>query len=221
MSVISCSEFRRSYAEDADDFLVTHLIHSHVLIWMAYERIMHEDLRGSEETDITGLLSNAVEAVLIDPRSPPWREMYQIHEEAPYNDRKRRGKRRLKLDIQIASLLGKRLRFTFEAKILGRGRGVGAYLGKKGLGCFTSGMYPSPLGHAGMLGYIQEGEISRWAERIRGELKKKGAKHLWISSDGWKDVSFSTDYPCSFKTRHSRIKDNNILNIFHTLMLFC
>ncbi len=150
------------------------------LIARGYHCLTLESLGEKEETDITGLLVNAIERYLDDPRSPKWTERYAIQEERPIHAPTKEGKRRSRVDIEIeCSRRRPRPRFQFEAKRLRvtDSKSLASYLGQNGLGCFLSGRYAASSEQAGMLGYIQSGAASDWASRIHEKLKLEAERY--------------------------------------------
>src|SRR5579885_85887 len=117
--------------------------HAHQLIAWGYEDAYPELVQCWEETDITGCISEAIDARLEAPRRPPWCDHYDIREESPVPSKTLRGKRRKRTDITIVCTKGKRAKFIFEAKPLRPHSSYreALYVGPDGLQRFLRGEY--------------------------------------------------------------------------------
>jgi hypothetical protein len=114
----------------------------HQLLKLGYDRLNVVQFQASEEPDISGELVHAMQQVCDDPKSEDWVSFFDPHDDPAVYDAVRKGKKRRRVDIRIDSLEDRpRQRFSFEAKRLGKNNSVGAYLGRKGLGCFLRGDY--------------------------------------------------------------------------------
>ena len=132
----------------------------------------HAAYAKSQEPVITGDLVNAIDSVLSE-RIEPWMSMFSVHDDPPINDGKRKGRGRRRVDLRLDS--GEfipRARFQFECKRLGRRHTAKIYLGLEGLGCFLRGDYAKEDDQAGMIGYVQSGNLGDWGMRIEKELMK-------------------------------------------------
>ena len=148
-------------------------VHAITLIVLGYRRLSIASLSTAEEDDITGELVRNIRLVATDPKSPVWVDRYEVREQVPQNVAGVRGKRRPRMDIEVERhYRGPRPCIGFEAKRLGRGKRLNAYLGTDGLGAFLSGHYPTTHGEAGMLGYVQENSVEHWSGNLARELAR-------------------------------------------------
>lgn len=109
--------------------------------------------------------------------------MFSVHDDPPISDGKRKGKRRQRVDLRLDSgEFSPRARFQFECKRLGKRHTVKIYLGAKGLGCFLRGDYAKDDDRAGMIGYVQSGDIGDWGTRIEKELMKTPDVYAMVSA---------------------------------------
>jgi hypothetical protein len=148
----------------------------HRLVAQGFLGLPREDLSEKDEPTITGFLVEAIRNVLDDHESPRWVERYAVQEERPVEGAAAaEGARRPRVDIEFESNRSRpRPRFQLEAKRLrtSDSKSVANYLGENGLGCFLEGRYASDHDQAGLLGYVQAGELSMWAQRIQTRLAK-------------------------------------------------
>ena len=103
----------------------------HTLVAMGYDRSKAEFRCDAEEPTITGFLAQAIREITEDPEAQDWIARYEVHDEPPQNTEGRTGKRRRRVDMELALIsgqTGKRPRFQFEAKRLYRGDSVTEYL---------------------------------------------------------------------------------------------
>jgi hypothetical protein len=119
-------------------------------------------------------------------------------------------------------MAGRHPRFQFEAKRLhGKGNpAVTAYLGDEGLGCFLSGTYAQEWDEAGMLGYVQAGDPSKWASRIENRVRdNRGVLH--VTTDGnWVLHQIIPELHTTYRTFHNRPTLQRSITIYHTLLDF-
>lgn len=155
--------------------------HAHWMIAEGYERLEIATFERAQEPAITGELVQAMRGFLESGESAPsWVTLYSLHDDPPIEAGGRRGRSRLRVDIEFERIAaGRRPRLRFEAKRLcsDTRHTVAGYLGKDGLGCFLTGRYPTTHGEAGMLGYVQSGGESAWAEKIAVRLSEAKAEH--------------------------------------------
>ncbi len=201
-------DYRRSLIERA-----------HQLIQMGYDRLNPADSRMAAEEDITGVLVAAIREVFDDPTSAEWVEIFDVHEERPVRDVRRKGKHRSRLDIKIVSSEQRpRQALSFEAKRLGRRHSVTAYLGAEGLGCFLSGKYARDEEDAGMLGYVQSDGRSDWAARIGQKLAKEFQRYAVL--DSWYRYQMVEGPDHCYRSRHLRRSLKRPVDVYHTLLTF-
>ena len=189
---------------------------------LGYGRLVTSALCKAEEEDITDALAEAMNAVLASPETPAWRTFYAVHEEPRVWNKRRRGKRRLRLDIQVEYTGETRPRFSFEAKRLlaADAKSISNYFGREGLHCFILGLYASESNEAGMLAYIQSHDLNHWTSQIHAGLKKRAKKCEWIADQGWTSVRMVEGFDSIFKSVHTRSELKNNIDVYHTLLVF-
>jgi len=222
MSVLASAQETPGQSDNAADYHQRLLTHAHTILYLGYGRVKSSTLSKSEEEDITGVLAEEMNAVLASPDTPPWRTFYAVHEEPRVWNKRRRGKRRHRLDIQVEYTGGTRPRFSFEAKRLRAtdAKSISKYFGTEGLGCFILGLYASESDEAGMLAYVQSHDVRHWSSAIYTGLKRRIKKCGWISSEGWGCVQLAEGLDSTFKTVHSRDEPKRRITIYHTLLIF-
>lgn len=222
MSVLASSKDSEVNSDNAAAYYQCLLMHAHVILKMGYGRLDTSELHSADEEDITGLLAEAMNEALASPESPAWRCFYSVHEEPRVKSKKLRGKRRLRLDIQVEYTGGKRPRFSFEAKRLRASdvNSIGKYFGEEGLGCFVLGLYANEDDEAGMLAYIQSDDHTHWANAIHAGLKRRVKKCEWKTENGWVSIEVAEGLATTFKTIHTRTVMKKEIGIYHTLLEF-
>jgi hypothetical protein len=194
--------------------------HALSLLWLGYQRLNPSDFVNAEEDEITGELKREIVNVLEDSSSPKWVEHYFVPEQVRVNVKRRRGKDRPIIDIEIErSRRGKRPRLPFEAKRLGRGSNVGDYLGDDGLRAFLDGTYPTTHCEAGMLGYIQEDTEYNWAAKLSKRLSKTPRPYKVTSNGQWTIYKCSQPPSNTYQSIHNN-KTRNQIKVIHLLLLF-
>ncbi|MEO8616426.1 MAG: hypothetical protein ABI600_14880 [Luteolibacter sp.] len=153
---------------------------AHIILFAGYARLDAPAYQASEEDEITGDLAREMNEVICT-NPAPWMRMFQVHDQHPVTapggpaTTRRVGKRRSKIDLQFVANTGSGIhRFSWEAKRLGPGHAIGAYLGPAGLGCFLTGQYSSECDFGGMIGYAQSKDEQYWLDSITKELGKMG-----------------------------------------------
>lgn len=227
MSVLSSLGDTPGRSDDAEEFHRHFLTHVHTILKLGYDRLItaESDLCKAEEEDITGEFAKAMNAVLASPETPAWRTFYAVHEEPRVWNPRRRGKRRLRLDIQVEFTGESRPRFSFEAKRLRSDdkKSIIKYFGKEGLGCFIKGVYAGESDEAGMLAYIQSQDLSHWSSKIHSWLKKRAMTCEWIAELGWTSVGLAEGLDTTYKSVHTRSFSENSrkdIIVYHTLLVF-
>lgn len=161
------------------DFSAAFICNAHRILLGGYALLDAPAYHSSEEDEITGdLAREMMNHIAASPE--PWMRFCQVHDQhpvtAPGGPRaaRRVGKRRPKIDLQFVTNTGTSfLRFSWEAKRLGKNHGPAAYLGPEGLGCFLAGQYASDCDFGGMLGYVQSGVPTSWNVRILEALASR------------------------------------------------
>ena len=193
----------------------------HRLIQLGYERLTPAAYAKTQEPAITGELVDAIDGVLSDC-AEDWMIAFSVHDDPPVNDGRRKGKQRKRVDLRIDSgSFRPRARFRFEAKRLGKGHPVTVYLGSEGLGCFLRGDYAREEDHAGMLGYVQSGELDRWGEKIAAALNQAATKYDVDLSLPFGPIALSSTHSLrSYQSKHKRSTVRRRILIDHILMWF-
>lgn len=192
----------------------------HQLVQLGYDRLTPSAYGKAEEPSITGDLVEAIDNVLSE-RGQPWMIVFSVHDDPPENDGRRKGKRRRRVDVRIDSgAFRPRARFRFESKRLGRRHSVKVYLGAEGLGCFLRGDYAREDDQAGMLGYVQSGNLGEWGNRIAQELAKTPALY---AVDPETPLSLGATWSTgsqAYHSRHYRTAVGRPVFIDHILLIF-
>ena len=198
-------------------FVDAFIRNAHRILFGGYHRLDAPAYQSSEEDEITGDLAREM-MNCIAGSSEPWMQYCQVHDQHPVTAQcgpraaRRVGKRRPKIDLQfVANNGGGFLRFSWEAKRLGRGHGLSAYFGPAGLGCFLSGQYASDCGFGGMIGYVQHGELNAWKLDIRARLESE-FDQAGTTPDSSRIVQLGS--------LHARPELGKRIAIHHTLLLF-
>lgn len=155
------------------DFSDAFIRNAHRILLGGYALLDAPAYHSSEEDEITGdLAREMMNHIAASPES--WMRCCQVHDQHPVTapggprTTRRVGKRRPKIDLQLVVNTGTGFTcFSWEAKRLGKGHGLAAYLGPAGLGCFLTGQYASDCDSGGMLGYAQTGDAASWVPEIR------------------------------------------------------
>jgi hypothetical protein len=193
----------------------------HQLVQLGYERLTPADHANEEEPAITGFLVEAIDNVLSD-RAKPWMTRFSVHDDPPVNDGRRKGKQRKRVDLRIDSgHFRPRARFRFEAKRLGKRHPVTIYLGAEGLGCFLRGDYAREEDEAGMLGYVQFGDLEDWGGKIRDELAKTPNSYAVDPEVAFSPHTItSSELLKTYRSQHNRSTVGRSIGIIHTLLMF-
>lgn len=199
----------------------------HRLIELGYLKIGKEDYSTTDEETISGDICEAIEYILDDPQEL-WMTFYQVHNERPVQQkgkvrgsRTREGKRRQKIDIEVASAeVSPRPRFAFEAKLLCDSKSVSAYVGSSGLGCFINGDYAERDHAAGMLGFIQSRTREEWTEKIKVKIAEKRKQVRLRTKSIWKEGNITVAGSITLLSQHNRARQLGALAVHHTLLDF-
>lgn len=195
-------------------------VHATILVWLGYQRMESKAFAVAEEDDITGELVRQMKSVIEDESALPWIDHYSVTEQVRSDAAGKFGKRRPIVDIEFERhKRGQRPRFRFEAKRLGRGCGVGDYVGGEGLGAFLTGHYSRTHGEAGMLGYMQTGSGIFWAGKISAELRANAGRYQIADDGSWRKLDFSSAPPHCYLTEHFD-EHKQPLFVVHILLQF-
>lgn len=192
----------------------------HQLVQLGYDRLKPSAHEKAEEPAITGDLVEAIDNVLSE-RGERWMTVFSVHDDPPVNDGRRKGKRRKRVDLRIDSgALRPRARFQFESKRLGQGHSVKVYLGVEGLGCFLRGDYAREEDEAGMLGYVQSGNLRDWGDRIGKELADIPALYSTDPKTPFSLRAARSTVLHAYHSRHHRAAVGRPILIDHILLIF-
>lgn len=192
--------------------------HALILVALGYARMTPGRFAESEEDDITGELTKEMKAVLEDERATDWMQNYSVQEQVRSNVPGKEGKGRPIVDIEFERhKRGRRPRFRFEAKRLGRNHSAGGYFGDGGLEAFVTGYYDRTHEDAGMLGYVQSLDEAKWSRKLSAQSTQR-ALFLGIT-DQWSAFVQDGCPTYTFRTRH-RDQAGRDLEIFHVLLRF-
>ncbi len=206
-----------------DDYLVVLREDAHQLLAWGYVDARRQLPLARDEYDMTGLIADAIERRIDDPRTPERYTVYSVHNERPISPGDELGKDRPRLDMQIEHCAARPKRyFTFEAKRL-RDDVLSSvadtllhYLGDKGVGRFVASRYAVESIEAAMLGCMQAHDARFWFEQIReafvqDELSGRDAFCLTQQLQ-WEHVI--SDLPDEAVSSHKRV-DHDSIRLFH------
>jgi len=192
-------------------------LNAHKLISWGYQDRIEEIVVAREETDITGLNSEAIDDRLSSPSRPNWCAQISIKEDNPVPGRGRRGRSRKRPDIILQSKKIGHPEFIFEAKRLHKKnhREI-KYISNDGLMCFINGSYAERFIEGCMLGYVQSENTPYWKGRIqqiiqndpKGNLRLNGLQHNKL---------IIPDFSDEWVSEHDRIDGKRIL-VYHILL---
>ncbi len=192
----------------------------HQLVLLGYNRLTPPVYVRAEEPEITGDLVEAIGAVLSERREP-WMTVFSVHDDAPVNDGRRKGKRRKRVDLRIDSgAFRPRARFQFESKRLGKRHPVRIYLGVEGLGRFLRGEYAKEEYQAGMIGYVQSGNLDDWGNRIAREFATTPALYGVDPATPFSLRAKPSAGSRAYHSRHHRTTVGRPILIDHILLTF-
>lgn len=216
------SSLQSGISDNAPEYRQVFLIHVHRLLQIGYSRLVPAQFGNTEEPVITGRIAEEIEQFLDEPPLEGWEIFYEVFNEHPERDHRRKGNERLKTDIRIKSSgTSPRLRFIFEAKRLRDGGSLRAYFNEEGIGAFLNEEYAKDSLDAGMLGYVQTGTPNDWAARIENRLIADEKRLRVIPGKGWRRHRFDNGPEYSFLSSHSRSSSDHRIDVYHSLLVFC
>lgn len=113
-----------------------------------------------------------------------------------------------------------RCRFQFESKRLGKRHTVKNYLGPEGLGCFLRGDYSSDEDEAGMLGYVQSGDLIDWANRLSMALAESSGDYEVDPNNPFVPFPAGLSALPTYCSKHERKAVGVPIVLYHTLLKF-
>ena len=220
MAVQSSAEGPHGQSSNAEAYRRKFVVEVHRLLAMGYARLNIGTFQKLQEPAITAELVEAIDAITEDRESPAWTHRYAVYDDPPVKLSGRKGKRRPRVDIRIRRTeRGKHPRFEIEAKKLrvDDKQAVSRYVGKAGLGCFTSGRYARTYEDAGMLGYVMSESHAYWEEKISKRPEKDRVACQMIGS--WTPAKHVKELQSCHCTIHNRNDVDKTLTVYHTLLL--
>lgn len=202
------------------DVAYRHALRTHALILVAlgYTRMTPARFVDSEEDAITGELTKEMKVALEDEAAPDWMQNYSVQEQVRSNAPGKEGKGRPIVDIEFERhKRGRRPRFRFEAKRLGPNHSAGGYFGEGGLEAFIFGYYDRTHEDAGMLGYVQSLDETKWSKKLSAQCNQR-ALFLGIAEQ-WSAFVQEGFPKHTFRTRHHD-QSGRDLDVFHVLLRF-
>ena len=197
-------------------------VNAHRLIARGYGRMRPSSFSETEEEVLTEELVVAIKGAIEASGAASWMQRYEVMDDLRVRHPEKQGKKRPRVDIEITNIRpGRRPRFHFEAKRLGKGYAVGQYVGRKGLGCIVAGDYAREHDEAGMLGYVQSSTCGAWAAKIEKKLLENRKGHHLVDGSIWETSRLTGELTHVFRTQHNRPSIARPVDVYHTLLLFC
>lgn len=183
----------------------------------AQTMIQNKEISHAEETSITGFIVEALQKRQNQWNcEPEWLQTFSMHENRPKSINEKVGKSRPMVDIVIRWSDKGSPAYHWEAKRLNKKIGVSGYVGKDGMGCFIAGKYAARFDEAGMLGYVQSGDLGEWKNKLQNKINKS-VKTLKLLSDQ-SDVDFLDSFPFEWTSEHQRETPNRRITLYHILL---
>jgi len=195
-----------------------------LLIVRAHEALGSKDLRAAEEPAITGLLVKQAKELAEKEDAEEWLEHLEVIDDQPQNDLSDKlGKRRPRIDIEfVRTGRGKRARFHVEAKRLYRSDSVGEYFGAGGIEMFLNGAYAAQWPWAGMVGYVQSDDKTKWLAALSAGFSTRKNLNACNGQPNWRKASWSdpnigdVHESCHVRTQEALGK----IEIYHLMLEF-
>lgn len=186
------------------------------LVQVGYRRLEAARFQAAHEEVITGELHRKIKDYL-DADAPEWADSYTVHDDPPVHAEGRKGKHRRRLDLRFERLGARpRPHYEIECKRLCKGKsGAADYFGADGMALFLVGAYARQWPEAGMIGYVQTGDVCEWQEKLATKLAKQDVPQL--SDGGWRSVTL-VDGLATYATTHPRDADQAPIRVFHALL---
>lgn len=210
-------------AAEWDVYLVVLREDAHQLLAWSYADTRSKLAKAKDEYEMTGLLSDAMDARINAPQTPERFTYYSVHNEKLISPSGELGKKRPRLDIQIQrNGIRPKPCFTFEAKRLRDDTSstvkdtMRQYLGDDGVRRFVIGRYAQESLEAAMLGCIQAHDAEFWFDQISNafdsDTSKSGTIFAVVSPLQYANVI--VDFPDERVSVHARTSGTSI-QIFH------
>ena len=198
------------------------------LIYEGYVRLKNNDKDYSQaiEEAISHDLKEEIEKFSEDDNLPrkfqQWVQKFSVYCESPISPHGEIGRRRPRLDIRFRSGERPFPTFVFEAKRLYSASKSADYFGNNGIERFwnETGYPVNTFGEAGMLGYIQNKDVTYWIDSLKKQFeKRRGALHACEHSN-WEPAIQIKELQHTFYTQHQPTGKKEVVIIFHLLLLF-
>ncbi len=139
----------------------------HQLIAWGHSDSRHLISANSDETEITGYIKEAISRRLDDPSTPESFSRYEVHDDPPLPTEGRTGRRRRRADLQVTMIGSKpRPKYIWETKRFLKTNSHETYIGCDGILRFITNAYAANYPEAGMLGYIQTQNVTKWENSL-------------------------------------------------------
>lgn len=205
-----------------DDYLVELREDAHQLLAWSYADTRARLATAKDEYEMTGVLAEGMDARIDSPQTPDRFLLYSIHNEKPTSPTGQLGKKRPRLDIQIArnGVRPKPL-FTFEAKRLRDDASSSVadtmrhYLGVEGISRFLRSHYAPDSAEAAMLGCIQARDADFWFDQVATAFDRDATNggRLYASVGTLRLAEVIKDLPDERVSVHQRTESS--IQIFH------
>ena len=196
------------------------------LVYEGYVLLMkrNKDYSKAIEEEISHDLAGEIEKFSEDGNPPRWVQKFSVQCEKPISPHGEIGRSRPRLDIWIRS--GARPyypKFVFEAKRLRHVTRPADYFGDEGVECFWNGTgYPvNTAGGAGMLGYIQDEDVTHWVVWLEERFERRREVLHICEGSGWEPAVQINELPHTFCTHHQPNANEKPIVLFHLLLSFC
>ena len=172
------------------------------------------------ETKITRVLTRAMQK---EKRRRGLPFSIRSHAEEHENLDEASGTEFSEIDILLQHGDDERCYFAFEAKKLNSttksgnpDTGSTRYAGKPGMGAFVDGTYACYQNHAGMIGYVMDGDCPKAKRRVKRSVKNQAAQLRMTPPCELKSLPYFPGNDDVFETQH--LLDRGKFSIFHVLL---
>lgn len=209
-------------ATEWDDYVVELREDAHQLLAWSYADTRAQLATAKDEYEMTGALAEGMDARIDSPQTPDRFLLYSIHNEKPTSPTGQLGKKRPRLDIQIArNGVRPRPHFTFEAKRLRDDASASVadtmrhYLGVEGISRFLRGHYVPDSAESAMLGCIQARDADFWFDQVATAFDKDATQggRLYASVGTLRIAKVVQELPDERVSLHQR--EATSIQIFH------
>ena len=196
--------------------------HVRLLVAWSLELAIDYIRQTDDEEKITGLLSAAVEEVLLSHREK-WCKHYDIHNEHPMYDEEQSGKSRKKLDLTVKFVADfYRPEYVFEAKPLNSSKShqrENNYINERALQRFIRGKYAAYTARypeVGMLGFVLSDTSEQWSNRLKLAIDNNQTLLCLIPPQV--NVIITPEFPYEWMSEHKRESSERPIKVYHLLL---